>query len=124
MASDKKSKPSRREFIQGGVVLAAGSSGILGWPLQLLAARPDVGNPLAGYPARDWEKIYRDQYRYDGSFSWVCSPNDTHACRVMAYTRNGVIIRMGSQYDSEKYADLYGNKATANWNPQIGRAHV
>ncbi len=109
---------SRREFLETGMVLAAGASGILAWPLQALAARPDVGNPLAGYPSRDWEKIYRDQYAYDGTFSWVCSPNDTHACRVLAYTRNGVIIRMGSQYDAEKYSDLYGNKATANWNPR------
>jgi nitrate reductase alpha subunit len=54
-------------------------------------------------PRARWEKIYRDQYRYDKTFSWVCSPNDTHACRCLAYTRNGVITRMGSQYD---YRDL------------------
>jgi len=109
---------SRRELIQVGCVAAAGSSPILGWSLRALASRPEIGNPLAGYPARDWEKIYRDQYAYDGSFDWVCSPNDTHACRVMAYTRNGVIIRMGTQYNYESYSDLYGNKATANWNPR------
>ncbi|MBE7505520.1 MAG: molybdopterin-dependent oxidoreductase [Planctomycetia bacterium] len=118
MALRQAPETTRREFLGTSVVLAAGASGVLSWPLQALAARPDVGNPLAGYPARDWEKIYRDQYAYDGTFSWVCSPNDTHACRVLAYTRNGVITRMGSQYDSEKYADLYGNKATANWNPR------
>ncbi|HRX87129.1 MAG TPA: molybdopterin-dependent oxidoreductase, partial [Phycisphaerae bacterium] len=80
--------------------------------------RPDIANPLAHYPARGWEKIYRDQYRYDSTFSWVCSPNDTHACRVLAYLRNGVITRMGSQYDYQSYADLYGNHATCNWNPR------
>src|SRR5262245_5989512 len=111
------SGPSRREVLQTGGALAIGGT-ILSWPLRALAQRPDIANPLAGYPARDWEKIYRDQYRYDGSFSWVCSPNDTHACRVMAYTRNGVIIRMGTQYNYEKYTDLYGNSATANWNPR------
>jgi nitrate reductase alpha subunit len=36
----------------------------------------------------------------------------------MAYTRNGVITRMGSTYDYAKYADLYGNHATHNWNPR------
>jgi nitrate reductase alpha subunit len=108
---------SRREFIETAAAVAA-SGGLLSLPLQALAARPDVGNPLGGYPARDWEKIYRDQYRYDGSFSWVCSPNDTHACRVLAYTRNGVIIRMGTQYDYQDYADIYGNKASPNWNPR------
>ncbi|HEY3244171.1 MAG TPA: molybdopterin-dependent oxidoreductase [Phycisphaerae bacterium] len=107
---------SRREVLQVGGALAA--AGILAWPLKALAYRADIENPLAFYPARDWEKIYRDQYRYDGSFSWVCSPNDTHACRVKAYTRNGVIVRMGTQYDYQSYGDLYGNKATANWNPR------
>lgn len=109
---------TRRHVLQTGCALAAGGGGILGWSLKALAARPDVVNPLAGYPSRDWEKIYRDQYAYDGEFSWVCSPNDTHACRVKAYTRNGVIVRMGTQYDYEKCGDLYGNKATVNWNPR------
>ncbi|MBZ0173443.1 MAG: molybdopterin oxidoreductase, partial [Phycisphaerales bacterium] len=108
---------TRREFLVAGGV-AAGTASALGWPLRAFAERPDVGNPLAGYPARGWEKIYRDQYAYDSRFSWVCSPNDTHACRVLAYVRNGVITRMGTQYDYEKYSDLYGNHATANWNPR------
>ncbi|HNO80088.1 MAG TPA: molybdopterin-dependent oxidoreductase [Phycisphaerae bacterium] len=86
--------------------------------MKALGFRPDIVNPLAHYPARDWEKIYRDQYAYDSTFSWVCSPNDTHACRVKAYLRNGVITRMGSQYDYQSYADTYGNHATVNWNPR------
>src|SRR3546814_1333243 len=52
------------------------------------------------------------------SFDWVCSPNDTHACRVRAYVRNGIVTRLGSTYDYQNYADLYGNKATVNWNPR------
>ncbi len=112
-----KNGTTRREFLKtGGVVV--GATGLWGFPLRSLAFRPDIVNPLAFYPAREWEKIYRDQYRYDGSFSWVCSPNDTHACRVMAYTRNGVITRMGTQYNYQDYSDLYGNKATPNWNPR------
>ncbi|MCH7590327.1 molybdopterin-dependent oxidoreductase [PVC group bacterium] len=78
----------------------------------------DIENPLDYYPNRDWEKIYRDQYKYDSTFSWVCSPNDTHACRCMAYVRNGIVFRLGSEYNYENYADLYGNKATVNWNPR------
>ncbi|MCH8912930.1 MAG: molybdopterin-dependent oxidoreductase, partial [Planctomycetes bacterium] len=95
-----------------------GAAGTLGWPMRTLAFQRAIPNPLAQYPSRDWEEIYRDQYRYDGTFSWVCSPNDTHACRVLAYTRNGIITRMGSQYDHQSYADIYGNKATVNWNPR------
>ncbi len=86
---------TRRDFLKtGGVV--AGMGTLLGWLLYSLAFRPDIVNPLAFYPAREWEKIYRDQYRYDSVFDWVCSPNDTHACRVLAYVRNGVITRMGT----------------------------
>jgi nitrate reductase alpha subunit len=88
--------------------------------LSLWALEPvtEVDNPLVHYPSREWEQLYRDQYRYDRSFSWVCSPNDTHACRVLAYVRNGIVVRLGSEYNYETYADLYGNKATANWNPR------
>ncbi|MCK6486036.1 MAG: molybdopterin-dependent oxidoreductase [Phycisphaerae bacterium] len=118
MSETSKSNLSRREVLELGAVAAVGGGTILGWSLNALAQRPDIVNPLADYPARDWEAIYRNQYSYDGTFSWVCSPNDTHACRVLAYTRNGVIVRMGTQYDYQSYSDLYGNKATANWNPR------
>lgn len=109
---------TRRDFLRwmgigtGATVLTAGL------PLRLLAAANPDENPLAGSVARDWEKIYRDQYKYDRTFDWVCSPNDTHACRVRAYVRNGIVTRLGNTYDYQTYADLYGNKATANWNPR------
>ena len=86
--------------------------------LQLLQPVVDVDNPLAFYPERGWEKIYRDQYRYDGTFTFVCSPNDTHHCRMRAFVRNGVVMRIEQNYDVNRYADLYGNKATPHWNPR------
>lgn len=118
MSDQKTQGISRRQVLQVGSAVALGSGGVLGWALRALAARPDIINPLADYPARDWEKIYRDQYHYDRTFSWVCSPNDTHACRVKAYVRNDVIVRMGTEYNYQSYKDLYGNTATANWNPR------
>ncbi|HEU5395264.1 MAG TPA: twin-arginine translocation signal domain-containing protein, partial [Candidatus Methylomirabilis sp.] len=72
---------TRREFL--GYAAAAGAgAGWLDFPLALrsLVAAEDVGNPLEHYPTRGWEKVYRDQYAYDSTFTWVCSPNDTHAC--------------------------------------------
>ena len=75
-------------------------------------------NPLYRAISRDWEQIYHDQYAYDRTFDWVCSPNDTHACRIRAYVRNGIVVRSGSTYDYQDYADLYGNHATVNWNPR------
>ncbi|MCH7909771.1 MAG: molybdopterin-dependent oxidoreductase, partial [Candidatus Hydrogenedentes bacterium] len=87
-------------------------------PLRVLEAENADENPLHRSISRDWEKIYRDQYRYDRVFDWVCSPNDTHACRVRAYVRNGIVTRQGSTYDYQTYSDLYGNHATVNWNPR------
>ncbi|MFN3483908.1 MAG: molybdopterin-dependent oxidoreductase [Planctomycetota bacterium] len=106
---------TRREFLKlaGLYGLACGSSGA---GLSLLSS--EVENPLEYYPNRDWEKVYRDQYRYDSSFTFVCSPNDTHACRLRAVVRNGVIVRLEPNYDHQRIGDLYGNKATWNWNPR------
>jgi len=73
---------------------------------------------LEAYPARDWEKVYRDQYRFDRTFTWVCAPNDTHMCRMRAFVRNGVMIRSEQPYDVAKYGDSYGNRATVNWHPR------
>src|SRR3989338_8471200 len=112
-------KMTRRKFLKAAGIMGAGlfisSYAPDLWALELIE---NVENPLAYYPNRNWEEIYRDQYRYDRTFSWVCSPNDTHACRVLAYVRNGIVVRLGSEYDYQNYRDLYGNKATQNWNPR------
>ncbi|MFQ5408661.1 MAG: molybdopterin-dependent oxidoreductase, partial [Anaerolineales bacterium] len=109
---------TRREFLKLSSIAAAGlAAGAHKLELRLLQPI-DVGNPLASYPDRDWEQVYRNQYVYDGSFTWVCSPNDTHACRLRAFTRNGVILRSETNYDVGRYADLYGNTATPHWHPR------
>ena len=110
---------SRRDFLK-----IAGMTGVAGAVITSPAyafLKPIVGvdNPLDVYPARGWEKVYRDQYRYDSSFTFVCSPNDTHSCRVRAVVRNGIVTRTEQNYDIQKYQDLYGNKATINWNPRM-----
>jgi nitrate reductase alpha subunit len=110
---------SRRDFLKTGVTAGA----VLGLAdpalaLRALAPALEVGNPLDQYPARDWEKVYRDQYHYDGSFTWVCSPNCTHECRLRAFVRNGVFLRSEQNYDGQRIGDLMGNTATASWNPR------
>ena len=109
-------KISRREFLKLSS-LAALSLSSLSLDLQLLEP-VNVDNPLAVYPERDWEKVYRNQYQYDSSFTFVCSPNDTHACRLRAFVRNGVVLRAETNYDVERYSDLYGNTASAHWHPR------
>jgi nitrate reductase alpha subunit len=111
---------SRRQFlkISAGTVVAAA---IADKALALTALQPviEVGNPLGEYPDRSWERVYHDQYRYDSSFTWVCSPNDTHACRVRAFVRNGVVMRVEQNYDHQTYEDLYGNRGTFAHNPRM-----
>ncbi|MBI4442693.1 MAG: molybdopterin-dependent oxidoreductase [Acidobacteria bacterium] len=109
---------SRRNFLQWVGVGTGGTLLGMGLSCRLLQPAPGEENPLSRSVARDWEKIYHDQYKYDRWFDWVCSPNDTHACRVRAYVRNGIVVRSGATYDIQDYADLYGNHATANWNPR------
>jgi nitrate reductase alpha subunit len=107
----------RRAFLKQ--VLALGSGVLVAPGLRLSGFDPiDVGNPLAGYPDRDWERIYRDQYAYDRSFDWVCAPNDTHECRVRAYVRNGIVVRMGADYAHHRIGDLQGNRASLGWGPR------
>ena len=105
---------SRRRFLQSvaGGAAAAWAAGPQAWAFKPV----DVKNPLGSYPQRDWERIYLDQYRYDGKFPWICHPNDTHMCRMMAYTRNGVMIRAEQNYDHQRAGDL--------WRPRGNPLHV
>ncbi len=59
---------NRRQFLRW---LGAGTgTAIIGMnlPLNLLAAADPDQNPLAGSIERGWERIYRDQYKYDSWF--------------------------------------------------------
>ncbi|MBI2462016.1 MAG: molybdopterin-dependent oxidoreductase [Candidatus Rokubacteria bacterium] len=87
------------------------------WALQFLEPIK-VENPLAHYPARDWETVYRDIWRYDSKFVFLCAPNDTHNCLLEAYVRNGVIVRIEPTYGYGRATDLYGNRATHRWEPR------
>jgi nitrate reductase alpha subunit len=111
---------TRREFIKISAATVAAVTTLGGRGLNLGALEPvSVENPLESYPDRNWEKVYRDQYSYDSSYTWVCSPNDTHCCRVRSFVRNGVAVRQEQIYNYQAYSDLYGNKATVNWNPRM-----
>ena len=110
---------NRRSFLKlGGATAAAGTALYLETRMAFLQSAPGITNPLATYPNRGWEKIYRDQYAYDSSFTFVCAPNCTHNCRLRAFVRNGVAIRIEQNYDGAKTGDLFGNHASDHWNPR------
>jgi nitrate reductase alpha subunit len=75
-------------------------------------------NPLESYPDRGWEKVYRDLFRPDSTYTFLCAPNDTHNCILRAYVKNGVIVRIGATYGYGKAKDIYGNKASSRWDPR------
>lgn len=106
---------NRREFLTS--VIGSTSASLLA-PRLLAFDVVNVDNPLGAYPARGWEQVYRDQYHYDSTFTWVCAPNDTHMCRLRAFVRNGIMLRSEQNYDHDRCGDLYGNKATKAWNPR------
>lgn len=113
---------TRRAMLKGsaaaaGVLQALGAEPAFAGRALVLTTRVD--NPLEYYPDRDWEKVYRDQYAYDRSFTFICSPNDTHACRIRAFVRNGIVTRVEQPYEHQDYKDLYGNQATRAWNPRM-----
>lgn len=115
----KKFRVSRRQFLKiSGATIGSVAAVLAFERLAFLQTADTIDNPLAFYPNHDWEKIYRDQYRTDYEFSFVCAPNDTHNCRLVASVRNGIITRIEQPYDVSGYTDLYGNEATATWHPR------
>jgi nitrate reductase alpha subunit len=112
-------KITRREFLKISAATIAGLA--LSKPLlaSLKFIPVEIDDPLAYYPERDWEKIYRDQFSYDFHFHFLCAPNDTHNCLLRAYVKNGVITRIGPSYGYGKAKDIYGNQASSRWEPRL-----
>lgn len=112
--------PQRRRFLE---LAGTAGFGALLCPTELFAqyrylSPVAVENPLAAYPDRDWERMYRDIYRTDRSFVFLCCPNDTHNCLLNAFVKNGVVVRIEPTYGYNKARDLYGNQASARWDPR------
>ena len=108
---------TRRDFLQ----MAAGGLAVTTTQPAFAAIKfiEDVDNPLDFYPSRDWEKIYRNQFKHDLTYHFLCAPNDTHNCLLKAYVKNNVITRIGPSYGYGKAKDLYGNQASSRWEPRL-----
>ena len=111
-------KFTRKQFLK----LSAATIAALAASKPILAALkhiPEIDNPLEFYPDRDWEKIYRSQFKFDSTFHFLCAPNDTHNCLLRAYVKNGIITRIGPSYGYGKAKDVYGNQASHRWEPRL-----
>ena len=111
-------KLTRKQFLKVSLTSIAGLTA----SKPLLAALkfiPEVDNPLEFYPNRDWEKIYRSQFKFDSTFHFLCAPNDTHNCLLKCYVKNGVVTRIGPSYGYGKAKDVYGNQASSRWEPRL-----
>lgn len=120
MADSHSVSPSRRRFLKlagaAGFAAAAAPGALFAQYRHLAPVRVD--NPLAAYPNRDWEKMYRDIFRTDNHFVFLCCPNDTHNCLLNAFVKNDVVVRIEPTYGYGKAQDLYGNGSSARWDPR------
>jgi len=112
----KAAELSRRQFLEAASALGFGAfvaSATSAWALDA------IENPLARYPSRDWERAYRDLWKYDSTFTFQCAPNDTHNCILNAYVRSGVVTRIGPTMKYGEATDLEGNRASHRWDPRV-----
>ena len=109
---------SRRTFLTqaGGLSLAAFAKPALA--LRVLEPVVSVDNPIGHYPDRDWERLYRDIYRVESEFTFLCAPNDTHNCLLRAKVKNGVVTRIEPTYGFGKATDIYGTRTSHRWEPR------
>jgi nitrate reductase alpha subunit len=115
---------SRRDVLAASPAVAlAVTSGKLPLPRELprytMLQQFDPGdNPLASYPNRGWEQVYRDLYTPDTTYHWMCGPNDTHGCLLKANVKNGVAVYADPSFGYGKATDVYGNRASQRWDPR------
>jgi nitrate reductase alpha subunit len=111
---------SRRSFLRGAAMVGAAGAAESAFAGPIRYFQPvHVENPLAFYPNRDWEKVYRNIFSSDSTFTFLCAPNDTHNCLLKGYVKNGVVTRIGPSYGYGKATDLNGNKSSHRWDPRI-----
>ncbi len=112
---------SRRQFLFQLTAAGASAAAIRGWAQETTQSIEPltVANPLGTYPNRDWEQLYRDLYKSDSSFTFLCAPNDTHNCLLNAHIKNGVVTRISPTFGFSKATDLQGNQASQRWDPRV-----
>lgn len=112
-------KISRRSLLSLLGTGVAGAAATNAWGFNFLEPLV-VENPLAAYPSRSWEDVYRDLYAYDATFTFTCAPNDTHNCILKGYVRNGTLVRIGPTFGYGEAVDASGfGQASHRWDPRV-----
>ena len=131
--TDRRDPVTRRAVLAGSaaslVAVMTGAAGRaeLAGHLRQLQPIEAIPNPLAAYPNRDWEDVYRDLYTPDSTYHYLCAPNDTHGCLLKASVKNGIAVYADPSFGYHKATDLYGNQASNRWDPRAcvsGLAYV
>lgn len=108
---------SRRDVLKvGGLSLASLVSP--SFAFRVMEPVVKVENPMLYYPNRDWERFYRDIFKSESTFTFLCAPNDTHNCLLTAHVKNGVMTRIEPTYKFGEATDIYGLKASHRWDPR------
>jgi nitrate reductase / nitrite oxidoreductase, alpha subunit len=112
---------SRRTFLSQLIAAGASATAVSQWAQAVVqdVVPVTIDNPLGSYPNRGWEQHYRDLYKSDSSFTFLCAPNDTHNCLLNAHVKNGVVTRISPTFGFSKAMDLDGNVASARWEPRV-----
>lgn len=118
-----KKEITRRTFVKGatatGITVASHIAFGMGEKRLRYFKPMHIDNPLASYPNREWESVYRNLFAPDEHFVFLCAPNDTHNCLLKTYVKNKVAIRIGPTYGYGKATDIYGNRASHRWDPRL-----
>ena len=116
--NELKNNFGRRSFLK-----LSATAGLLAMANRAFAASSfltpvTVDNPLKAYPSRDWESVYRDMFKEDSHFMFMCIPNDTHNCLLKAHVKNDVVVRISPSYGYGEAVDQDGRKASHRWDPR------
>ncbi len=113
-----KNNFGRRSFLKLSATAGLLAMGNRAFAVSSFLAPVTVDNPLAVYPSRGWEKVYRDMYQTDSDFIFLCVPNDTHNCLLKAHVKNDVVVRISPSYKFGEAEDQGGDKASHRWDPR------
>ena len=102
---DTDADVARRDFLKGlGVATAVGATGTaVGQEFFQMDGLQVVDDPIGGYPYRDWEDLYRDEWDWDTIARSTHSVNCTGSCSWDVYVKDGQVWREEQSWDFPQF---------------------